>query len=399
MDDEESKGGRAEEPGSSSWISLDNKVFDSVSIIAILSGVVVFCVGLLIDLSIPKSPEVAEVLNGCKDASTEVCREALAALGQEAYAGAGFDFYDFLASVLQALGLTTIAAVVISSTVDWRTRSYFFRQLSQKTERLGNNVLMGMFESSHHPSLFPLVREHIFDKNVIRRNIDINYTITDLDEDLSSGRLAGHEFVSVDVILSTVTENISASESPKNGRVTVPVGIGLPNPMLDELKRHVRINGFRIGEDQVKADEIEAINVKLQKILEDDDAVDAELQIGTYELEAGQQITVSGSYTMVKEAQDTEVFRSLEIAENIHFTVVDKSSHDLRVRARALAHGRLHGQESPSARQWKLDELSLPLQGIMVWWKKAPPGPSPLARGAAYDPTKKLSVGSPCEPE
>jgi hypothetical protein len=73
---------------------------------------------------------------------------------------------------------------------------------------------------------------------------------------------------------------------------------------------------------------------------------------------------------MIKELEDTEVFRTAEIAENIHLTVVDKSPFNLIIRARSMSQGKLHSQKSPSAQQWKLDDLSLPLQGIMVWWKQ-----------------------------
>ena len=155
----------------------------------------------------------------------------------------------------------------------------------------------------------------------------------------------------------------------------MPFRLGLPNPILDELKKHVRVNSFRFGERTLDAEQIAKINLDLQERLKDDTENDAPVDIGELELQPGQTVTVSGSYTMVKELQDTEVFRTAEIAENIHLTVVNKSTEDLAIRARSLAHGKLHHSASPSAQQWKLDELSLPLQGIMVWWKKKPNGP------------------------
>ena len=219
--------------------------------------------------------------------------------------------------------------------------------------------------------------ENVFEKNVLRRNIDINYTLVDLEEDFTDTRLKGERFLKVDVILSTITENINVAKTERDGLVTLPIRLGLPNPILDELKKHVRVNSFRIGDRKLPSEEISRINQDLQNYLEDDTLNDAPLHIGEVELQPGQTVTVSGSYTMVKELQDTEVFRSNELAENIHLTVVNKSAEDLAIRARSLAHGKLHHSASPSAQQWKLDELSLPLQGIMVWWKKKPNGPSP----------------------
>lgn len=357
------------------FISPDNRLFDRFSIIVILIGLIAFMGGLGIDLATPKYPEIIDVLDACVPERDAECQAELREFDRSAHASSEFTLLGMVAGTLQALGLTIIAAVFISSTVDRRTRSYFFRELARKTEILGSNVLLGMFESRHHPRLFSMVKEHVFEKNVLRRNIDINYTLVDLEEDFSGTRLNGERFLKVDVILSTITENINVAKTESEGVVTLPIWLGLPNPILDELKKHVRVNSFRVGERKLDPEHIQRINEDLQACLKDDTENDAPVHIDDIDLQPGQTVTVSGSYTMVKELQDTEVFRSKEIAENIHLTVVNKSTEDLAIRARSLAHGRLHHSASPSAQQWKLDELSLPLQGIMVWWKKKPNGP------------------------
>lgn len=360
------------------WIPPDNRLFDRFSIIVILTGALLFSVGLAIDLAIPKYTEIGDALRECGVTATEACRAALLEFGEASHAISRFSWLSFFAASLQAFGLTVIAAVFISSTVDYRTRKYFFQELARKTEILGVNILMGMFEARHNPRLFNLVKDKIFEKKIMRRNIDINYTICDLDADFTGTRLEGEQFVRVDVILSTVSENINLARTSSNGRVKLPVNLGLPNPMLDELKPYVRINSFRIGDDVLDQARIDDINAELQEKLKDDASVDAFIKVDECWLDPGEQVTVSGSYTMVKELQDTEVFRSIEIAENIHLTVVNRSSANLVIRARSLSHGTLHGQKSPSAQQWKLDDLSLPLQGIMVWWKKAAGSLGPL---------------------
>lgn len=361
-----------------SFVGLDNRLFDPFSIIVILSGIILFMGGLGIDLSTPKYPEISGVFEACTPPVESACERAVRDFDRVSHAASTFSWRSFWAGTLEAIGLTIVAAVFISSTVDRRTRFAFFKQLAKKTEALGSAVLLGMFESRHHPRLFALIKENILEKNIIRKNIDINYTLVDLAEDFAGTRLEGERYLKVDVILSTVTENINIAQNDLKGAIRVPIKLGLPNPILDELKPFVRVNGFRIGDKQIESDDIEKINVKLQEKLNDDTQVDATIEIGEHFLQPGEQITVSGSYTMIKELQDTEVFRSIEIAENIHLTVVNRASEDLEIRARSLAHGTLHPQKSPSAQQWKLDELSLPLQGIMVWWKKSPKGPSPL---------------------
>ncbi len=373
----------------SSFIPQDDRLFDGFSITVMLIGCVLFMSGLGIDLSTPKYPEISAVIEACAHTPDGKCQAAVQVFDKQSHVASSLSAASFLAETLQALGLTIVAAVFISSTVDRRTRSYFFDELARKTEVLGSNVLLGMFESRHHPRLFNLVKEHVFEKNVIRRNIDLNYTLSDLDVDLSGTRLEGEQFLAVDVILSTVTENINMAQTAAKGAIDVPIRLALPNPILDELKPHVRINGFRIGGETLEADRITEINEQLQRALCDDKLVDAPVEIGSVKLNPGEQVTVSGSYTMIKELQDTEVFRSAEIAENIHLTVTSKSKHDLAIRARSLAHGKLYGQPSPSAQQWKLDELSLPLQGIMVWWKKAPRALSRLQSGSETGTTTR----------
>lgn len=363
--------------GKQEFITPDNRLFDRFSIIIFLVGLLAFMGGLGIDLATPKYPEISDVFEACLPAQDANCQAKLRELDRTSHTSSEFTFLGLIAGTLQAVGLTIVAAVFISSTVDRRTRSYFFRELARKTEILGSNVLLGMFESRHHPRLFSMVKEHVFEKKILRRNIDINYTLVDLDEDFSGTRLNGERFLKVDVILSTITENINVARTENQGVIKHQIWLGLPNPILDELKKHVRVNSFRVGEWILDANHIDRINRDLQTCLQDDTKNDAPVHIADVDLQPGQTVTVSGSYTMVKEFQDTEVFRSKEIAENIHLTVVNKSTEDLSIRARSLAHGTLHHSASPSAQQWKLDELSLPLQGIMVWWKKKPNGPQP----------------------
>lgn len=354
------------------WIRTDNRLFDRTSIITMLIGLILFMVGIGVDLSTAKYPEIGDILRNCQAADPK-CVAALHTFDIKAHGESELDWWILAAETLKAVGLTIIAAVFISSTVDHRTRNYFFRQLSLKTAQLGENVLNGMFESKHPDRLFELVKLDIFQKKIIRRNIDISYTFSDLQFPDEGHRLFGKHFILVDVILSTVSENVNTSRGRHDGSVSMPIGLALPNPMFDELKPYTKINGFRVGDDELAKEEVSGLNDLLQERLKDDTAVDAAVSIREVTLPFGRSLTVSGSYTMVKELEDTEVFRTVEIAENIHLTVVNKSAVNLVIRARSMSHAKLHYQGSPSAKQWKLDDLSLPLQGIMVWWKRPLP--------------------------
>lgn len=351
---------------SAHWISPDKRLFDKASWLTILAGIVLYIVGIVVSLLYQSGnpPEITHIIcNGANGA----CKKAAQDAASQAALKSGLDFPFLIAEALKAVGLTIVAAVSISSTVDHRTRTYFFSQLSNRMRRLGSNVISGMFETNQPERLFELIKQDILEKKVVRKNIDINYTLSDLKFD--NGRLRGRRFVKVDVIILTVNENVSSSTACNNGIVEMPVGLALPNPMYDELKQHVRINSFRIGSETLSKEDLVELNTTLQKNLEDDNAVDAKVSIRKCRIPFKGSVTVSGSYTMVKELEDTEVFRTAEIAESISLTVTDKTDINLVVRARSMSHGELHYQGSPSSKQWKLDDLSLPLQGIMVWWK------------------------------
>lgn len=351
------------------WISADKRFFDRSSVIYMLVGTILFIVGVAMDMSSSKYPEAGQIFRACNEQLTSACMKVLQTIDSTAHGLSEFNMWLLAAEALKAIGLTIIAAIAISSTVDHRTRQYFFRQLAHKTEQLGSNVITGMFESQHPDRLFELVKANILQKKLLRKNIDINYTLANLSFDEAGHRLSGKQFLRVDVILSTITENVNIAQGADDGSINLPLRLGLPNPMVDELKPLVKINSFRIGDDDLPQEKIDELNVELQSQLNDDDKVDASVEIPTHSLPFGKSITCSGSYTMIKELEDTEVFRTAEIAENIHLTVVDKSTHNLIIRARSMSQGKLHNQRSPSAQQWKLDDLSLPLQGIMVWWK------------------------------
>ncbi len=205
------------ESESDSFIRQDHRLFDKYSVIIMLLGIVAFVGGASIDLATPKYPEIANVIENCAPPKGMECESAVRIFDRKSHAVSEFTWWGLLAEAAQAIGLTMLAAVFIASTVDRRTRSYFFRQLSRKTERLGSNVLLGMFEARHNPRMFDLVRRHIFEKKVIRRNIDITYTLVDLDADLSKTRLAGESYLKLDVILSTVYENINVAEAGTKG--------------------------------------------------------------------------------------------------------------------------------------------------------------------------------------
>lgn len=353
------------------WIAADGRLFDRSSIITMLCGLVLFMFGMGLDLATARYPEVAELLRACRSEVGQPCVTALHAFDIEVNGQSAFEWRGLLAETLKAVGLTIIAAVFISSTVDHRTRNYFFRQLSDRMRRLGSNVISGMFETTQPDRLFELIKRDILQKKIVRKTIDINYTLSDLK--FEEGRLANRRFVKLDVILLTVTENVSSSRACDQGAVVMPIGLGLPNPMYDELKPLTRINGFRVGSTELTSEEIEALNAELQECLKDDNAVDAHVDVSACTIPFGGALTVSGSYTMIKEMEDTEVFRTAEIAENISLTVTDKSELGLVIRARSMGAGKLHFQSSPASKQWKLDDLSLPLQGIMVWWKQPLP--------------------------
>lgn len=80
---------------------------------------------------------------------------------------------------------------------------------------------------------------------------------------------------------------------------------------------------------------------------------------------------------MIKEIEDSEFFQTLQISKDLSITLVDATGWDLKIRALAVGFGSLDEIASDDmTRQWTINDILLPHQGVNIWWKQKLPSKS-----------------------
>lgn len=358
------------------WIPQQDKLLSAWNIGFVLTGLLLFSVGTMLQMTTPRYPELDKLVDACITAvaapvqSSFGCKQAVLTFDRVAHRADGINWGLGIADLLRGLGTALVLSIVISVTLERQNRSQFMLALTNKTRELSLSVFAGMFNRNHPDALLTAVKNQILERDLIRDSISVAYTLSLWTPPLGSARLKGRRFVRVDVILSSTVTNVSTLKGVDAGIAKVPLGLALPNPMLDELKPEVKVSKFMVAGDPIAADIINAANARLQEQLANDDSEDAFVDFGFREVQPGESLSISANYTMMKEAEDTEVFRTLQIARSLSLTVNDNTGGQLKVRARSIHPSPLEKMASGSATtQWRLSDIILPQQGIMVWWK------------------------------
>ncbi len=376
------------------WIPQQERLLSAWNIGFVLTGLLLFSLGTMLQMTTPRYPEMDTLVDACISTvqptvrDSILCKQAVLKFDHVAHRADGINWGLGIGDLLRGLGTALVLSIVISVTLERQNRSQFMMALTNKTRELSLSVFAGMFNRNHPDALLTAVKSQILERDLIRDSISVSYTLSLWTPPRGSARLNGRRFVRVDVILSSTVTNVSTLRGVDAGIARVPLGLALPNPMLDELKPEVKVSKFMVGGDSIASSEIDAANVKLQVALSDDEIEDGFVDFGFRDVQPGESLSVSANYTMMKEAEDTEVFRTLQIARSLSLTVNDNTNGQLKVRARSIHPSPLEKMASGSATtQWRLSDIILPQQGIMVWWK-AP----------AMDPCAGQSAGSESQP-
>ena len=346
----------------------------------VLLGVALFIAGAVIQLMPPRYPELTTLLQQCERAP-QLCRAAVLNFDLTAHRASELSALFVLGDLLRSMGAAVVVSIVITATVEARGRREFDELTTRKVREIGESVFAGMFNRSHPESLLNSVKEQILERSLIRDHLDVTYTLNEIEGPPRNG--IAEKLILVDVILSTATRNVSTLRGDA-GRAKVPLALLLPNPQIAEMKQHVAVSRFVVDGKARSAEDVGAANAALQAALADDELNDAVANFGEEVIEAGQKLSLSANYTMVKELEDTEVFRSLQICRSLSLTVVDKTSLDLHIQAKSMHPGRLEMIGSAgSTMRWQLADIILPQQGIMVFWKRRRTPLPPQAGNAA----------------
>ena len=335
----------------------------------ILFGVVLFIAGAVIQLIPARYPELTDLLTKCENAPA-LCRAAVLDFDLNAHRASELSLIFVLGDLLRSMGAAVVVSIVITATVEARSRREFDDLMTEKAREIGESVFAGMFNRQHPEALLNAVKEQILERDLIRNHLDVTYTLSEVR---TPGQQGGEPFILVDVILSTITQNVSTLAG-EAGRAKVPLAVVLPNPQIASLKERVAVSRFVVDGEEKSQTDLAAANTKLQSALADNEQNEALADFGSKIIERGQKLALSANYTMIKELEDTEVFRSLQICRSLSLTVVDKTGLDLHIQAKSMHPGKLEViGDSGSTQRWQLMDIILPQQGIMVFWKRRRP--------------------------
>jgi len=296
------------------------------------------------------------------------CENAITKFHEESHSFAGKNVYLALAETLKGLSVALLVSLLVSNFFERANRNRLNKELSDKAQQISNNVFDALFGNSHPPAVLDTIKE-ILNRPITRDRLDVTYTLTRWDP--GQGRLAGRKYIKVEASLSAVTRNIADPTRSPGSSYLLPMALSLPNPQFDELKPLVRIISFKVDGIDKSSNEIDDANKQLQAALKNDSEADANVAFGDYLLSPGSDVRVQADYIMMKEIEDTEVLRSFQLTKALTLTVIDKTGLGLAVRARAIHPGELAPTgNSQSFLRWELNDIILPQQGIMVWWKE-----------------------------
>ena len=393
---------KAKPPKSGGFLNFKSKSPTNFLLIMLAVGMVVG--GLTISSLIPKHPEIQSLLDECMKptglvkqsdgpvgdrqeagqliaAGADPCKVAVYQFDKAEHAQSSLQILPLVGDVLLAIGLALGVALIVSRTVEAASRRDLETALDEKTRELSEAVMKGMFNRRHPEKLLDLVSEHILQKELIREKLSLNYVFTRWEPDGGGHpeRLEGKRFIAVKATINFTVRNVTASDAGDGKAADVPICLILPNPIFDELKSSVGVEEVVVDGQRENKGAIDNVNQQIQEQLKDDQLTDVRADFGSKRVQAGQSLQVQMVYTMIKELEDSELFRTLQISKGLDVVVFDNTNYNLKLRAKPVGFaGMTELASHETTRHWQIDDILLPHQGILVWWKqKAPSLPAP----------------------
>jgi hypothetical protein len=292
------------------------------------------------------------------------------------------DAHPFWHDLTHEIGFALIVAITIWGTYEFFTQAESEEQWNERIENITRNVFLGVLKRNF-PSAFIaeanlLVLEHTF----IRSDLHVTYTMSDGVYKDRAGK--DQTFVKLNAVARFKVKNVG------NKKETLPIQIGLPNPLIDEMKSTCKVNGVTIkrGGKEERCNLADA-EVAFREEMKNDDRFQVPFKVESIDVEPNDEVELIFDYAMAKEAEDTEIFQTLYPAASVIITIVDQGSTKRVVRARSLHRTPLENDTSAYTTGtyiFKLDQYLLPHQGYAIWWKRLPPQPAAPTPAAAAPP-------------
>ncbi|OJU11361.1 MAG: hypothetical protein BGN85_12570 [Alphaproteobacteria bacterium 64-11] len=288
---------------------------------------------------------------------------------------------DFLRVATHEIGFAFVVSSLIWVCFEFYKATQDDDHWNERIERISKNVFFGVWKKNFPDDLIRAAGRLILDQTFIRSGLHITYTIMDDEYEGAGGRVP---FVKLNAVATSRLRNVS------NDVAELPIGIALPNPMIDEMKSFCRLNRVSIKKDgQEISQSLEAAEAKFREDMKDDSVSQVPMHIQNITLDPDEEIEMLLDYTMAKEVEDTEIFTTRFPADSIVLTIHDHGGVRRVVRARSIHQTNLDNDTSADAQgsyNFKLQQYLLPQQGFVIWWKSVPnrgaPAPGASAPGA-----------------
>ncbi|MEZ5782111.1 MAG: hypothetical protein R3D70_10850 [Rhizobiaceae bacterium] len=276
----------------------------------------------------------------------------------------------FYSGLTRELGFAVIVALIVTWSLERRAKEIeikFFRDSIDRInklhesykEEISSNVLVAALRRKIPIEISNLIHE-VMRVKFIRRKFYLKYNLTEINtaaNDISS------KYISVEVTLSYTLENISENDE------SADIMLCIPFPALNELSSHVKIREVIVGGSQLDEDLIKRGDAAIEDTLSEKRAC------WPYIVKAGESLSVSMRFQMVKERSDSDCWTSL-MATTDGQCEVSVNVPNLEWAVDALHSGKLTPADGSrlSVRQggtcvYNLEKGLLPHQGLLLWWR------------------------------
>ncbi len=277
------------------------------------------------------------------------------------------DTWHFYEEFLKEIGFALIVSFFIWSIFEGFTRNAENERWNERINGISKNVFMGVLGRQLPPDLINEAHDLVLSQVFIREELRITYILSDDSYQKDDGSCG--KYVKMEALANFTVRNVSGSKSSH------PIQVSIPNPMIKGLKDKCDVTRARVvvGDAEVDIGFAAARQAFLDQI---DSAVGTHIafKCKSVDIAANQIATISMSYTMAKEEEDSEVFQTLAPARTISVTVVDKNKGSRILRARSIHRTDLIDDTPPTGAgnyHYSLSSFVLPHQGFVIWWKRA----------------------------
>lgn len=273
-----------------------------------------------------------------------------------------------IAGFLHEIGFALFVAIVVWAVFEYFSNAETEDHWNDRIEKITKNVFFGVFRRNFPEGLIKEATILLLDHTFLRKSLDITYTLADGSYINREGR--PQSFVKLGAITRFKIVNISNSDAG------YPIGVGLPNPLIDEMKQFCKVNRMYVRRgDAVEEFDLDEAEKKFRTNIKDDNIYQVNFEVSSILIKSGEEVEFVSDYMMAKEEEDTELLQTRYPTDSLSVTILDHGPTERIVRARSIHLGNLRNdtpKEGNGCYNFTLDRYFLPHQGFVIWWKKVP---------------------------